>query len=579
MSDARLTPLQIPKPLSPRQSKNGTAYLDVGIGEAMVFIHGVGLNADAWQPQINEFSGTHRVIAIDMPGHGESRLSNTAATLDDHVQHVTDLLNALEIPAAYVIGHSMGGLVAIGFALKHPGKVLRLAVLNSVYKRSAEKRAAVQARALEISVSGTSGDIEVPLERWFGPRSQQLPVAHDVRNWLMSVSSKGYAAAYSLFASSDEAFAGKLGGLDMPALFATGSNDGNSTPDMAKTMASETPRGKVLVLEGARHMMNLENPAAVNAALRELLQVPAGALDTKDLRKAFGNFMTGVTVVTTREADGSLRGFTANSFSSVSLDPPLLLVCISKLAASCEAFSTTPSFAVNILSEAQMHISGIFASKRPDKFMAVEWSESEFGNPLLTGSVAWFDCTRHSVVDAGDHVILVGRVASYAQSDANPLGYARGGYFTLGLEQSAVNAAALAGRTEVGAILECGSKLLVFPNADGIYELPHVGRAGEAGSASRLLSDLAARGVAAKLGFLFAVYENHEDNTQSIYYRGEADSAGPALLLDFDDLPWDKFRDNATRSMLKRYCSERLQGRYRIYSGDHISGDVRDVSA
>ena len=120
---------------------------------------------------------------------------------------------------------------------------------------------------------------------------------------------------------------------------------------MASAMANEARRGKLLVLEGARHLMNLTHADAVNAALRELLQTPVEAFDFKDLRKAFGSFMTGVTVVTTQEANGSLRGFTANSFSSVSLDPPLLLVCMNKASASCEAFSSAASFAVNILSE------------------------------------------------------------------------------------------------------------------------------------------------------------------------------------------------------------------------------------
>jgi flavin reductase (DIM6/NTAB) family NADH-FMN oxidoreductase RutF len=395
----------------------------------------------------------------------------------------------------------------------------------------------------------------------------------------MSANPQGYGVAYGIFASSDEAFAGKLQDLSMPSLFATGSQDINSSPAMAGAMASEARHGKLLVLEGARHLMNLTHADEVNAALRDLLQTPVETFDLKDLRKAFGSFMTGVTVVTTQEANGSLRGFTANSFSSVSLDPPLLLVCMNKASASCEAFTSAESFAVNILSESQKDVSGVFASKRPDKFANADYTLSASGNPLLTGSLAWFDCVRHDAIDAGDHVILIGRVKSYGHVDANPLGYARGGYVTLGLEQSAVNAAAQAGRTEVGAILECDGKLLVFPAANGKYELPHVGRAGEAGTASRLQAFLASKGISAKLGFLFAVYENKEDQHQSIYYRGDAELEGKAeaALLSFDALPWEAFRDDATRSMLKRYSQERLQGRYRIYSGDQVSGDVREV--
>lgn len=565
---------------SPRSRSGDTAFIEAGSGEAVILIHGVGLNADAWHPQIAELSKTHRVIALDILGHGESGLAEPPVALSSYVEQVADLLASRGIAAANIVGHSMGGLVAIGFALAHPKRTLRVAALNSVYNRSEEKRAAVQKRAQEIADTGTAGNIEEPLERWFGPRPAQPPIAQSVRNWLNAASPQGYASAYGIFATSDDAYVGKLSQITVPSLFATGTGDLNSTPEMAHAMASEVSRGKTLVLEGERHMMNLTNPEAVNAALHDLLRQATPVIDPKDLRTAFGTFMTGVTVVTTREPNGSLRGFTANSFSSVSLDPPLLLVCLNKAAASCDAFTNASTFAVNILSEQQKAVSGNFASKRPDKFADAAYSDSASGNPILDGSVAWFDCERHNVVDAGDHIILIGRVTSYAHTDASPLGYARGGYVTLGLEQSAVNAAAQAGRTEVGAILECEGRLLVFPAKDGTLELPHVGRGGEVGSASRLQAKLGSHGIVAKLGFLFAVYENHDDLAQCIYYRGDCETSGTggAALLAFDDLPWDKFRDDATRAMLRRYSNERLQGRYRIYSGDHVSGDVRDVS-
>ncbi len=565
--------------LKAREHLGKTAFRQVGTGEAVVLIHGVGLNADVWEPQIEELAKNHRVIALDMLGHGESALAEGAVTLSTYVEQLEALLNGLGIAAANIIGHSMGGLVALGFALEHPKRAMRLAVLNSVYKRTAERRAAVELRARELAACGTVGNVEEPLERWFGPRDKQPAIADQVRQALQVANPKGYATAYSVFAASDEAFIGQLQNLAIPVVFATGSEDGNSSPEMVGAMAAEVANSKALILEGERHMMNLTNPSAINAALTDLLKQPSSVIDPKDLRKAFGSFMTGVTVVTTREANGTLRGFTANSFSSVSLDPPLLLICLAKAAGSCEAFSSSATFAVNVLSESQKAVSGNFASRKLDKFFDVAFTVSASGNPVLPNSVAWFDCTRHSTVDAGDHIILIGQVTSYAHNDASPLGYARGGYVSLGLEQSAVNAAAQMGRAEVGAILECGGKLLVLPAHDGTYELPHVGRNGEAGSAARLLAQLSTQGIAAKLSFLFAVYENRKDHAQSIYYRGETEHEGHgnAVLLSFDALPWAKFRDDATRSMLKRYASERLEGRYKIYAGDHVSGHVREV--
>lgn len=555
-----------------RQVRNGIAFREKGQGEALLLIHGVGLNADAWGPQIEALSDTHRVIALDMPGHGESALSG--AELSDYVEQAAAVLDALGIAKANVVGHSMGGLVAMGLALDHPDRVLRLGVLNSVYERTPEARQAVEARAAEIALTGTCGDIEQPIRRWLGNGESQLH--HQLRNWLAGMNPAAYARAYKIFATSDRLFSGRLEALAMPALFATGSDDPNSTPEMAEAMAAAAPRGKAAVLPGQRHMMNLVDPAGTNRLIRDLLSQPLDAFDAKSLRNAFGSFMTGVTVVTTMEANGEPRGFTANSFTSVSLDPPLLLICIAKTASSCAAFSKTPGFAVNILAEDQKAVSGIFASKRPDKFADVAWQKSANGQPVISGSLSWFDCARREVIDAGDHIILLGAIRGFGTREANPLGYARGGYVTLGLEQAAVNAASQS-HTVVGAILECGGKLVA--ERDGVtgkLRLPEVGRSGASGTASLLSADLKRKGLDAQLSFLFAVFENPETHVQSIYYRGETSEAGSGtMLLAFDALPYEAFGEEAVRVMLKRYADERQQGRFRIYSGNHERGEVR----
>lgn len=318
-----------------------------------------------------------------------------------------------------------------------------------------------------------------------------------------------------------------------------------------------------------------------DAALAAFLGGRLSRFDNRELRTAFGSFMTGVTIVTTAGTDGQPRGFTANSFTSVSLEPPLLLICIGKTAASVDVFARAQGFAVNILSEAQKDTSVLFASKRPDKFEVARWRSGPFGNPLIEGSAAWFDCARHQVIDAGDHIILMGHVEAFSYSDANPLGYARGHYITLGLEQAAVNAASSASRTVVGAILESDSRLVLLPDParPGGLVLPEVGRTGPNGSASQLDDLLRREGMDATLGFLFAVFENPESREQYIYYRGEAllHARGRTVLADFEDLPWEKLPDEATRSMLRRYAAERKIGRFKVYSGDHRQGSVKAV--
>ena len=559
-----------------RRSLGGTSFIEKGEGEAILLIHGVGLNAEAWAPQIAAFSATHRVIAMDMAGHGGSAPPPEAATLDDYVAQARRLLDDLGITGANVVGHSMGGLVAMGLAIAHPQRVRRLAVLNSVHERSPEARAAVEARAAAIS-PGMS--FAATLDRWFDADEQAL--RERVAAWLGIVDLSAYGTAYRVFATSDRAFSGALSGILCPALFAAAEGDPNSTPAMAEAMAAATPRGRSAVVADARHMMPLTHWQETNALLQALLAERLSSFDNRELRTAFGSFMTGVTIVTTAGVDGQPRGFTANSFTSVSLEPPLLLICVGKSAASMEVFRQARGFAVNILSEAQKDTSVLFASKRADKFETARWRPGPFGNPLIEGSAAWFDCARYQVIDAGDHIILMGHVEAFSYTDANPLGYARGHYITLGLEQAAVNAASSSSRTVVGAILESDSKLVLLPDParpNGL-SLPEVGRSGPSGIASQLHEFLVREGLDATLGFLFAVFENEATREQCIYYRGEAllHARGRTVLADFEDIPWDRLPDEATRSMLRRYAAERKIGRFKVYSGDHRQGTVKAV--
>ena len=156
-------------------------------------------------------------------------------------------------------------------------------------------------------------------------------------------------------------------------------------------------------------------------------------LDSRELRNAFGSFATGVTIITTREADGTPRGLTANSFSSVSLEPPLLLVCIAKSALSLRVFQEAPCFSVNILEHSQTDVSRIFASQIADKFDRVPWERGVSDVPLLRGSLARFSCETDRQIDAGDHTILLGKVVDFDYQNGTPLSYFRGQYGTLSI--------------------------------------------------------------------------------------------------------------------------------------------------
>ena len=134
------------------------------------------------------------------------------------------------------------------------------------------------------------------------------------------------------------------------------------------------------------------------------------AFDTPYFRKALSQFATGVTVITTRLADGTLLGLTASSFNSVSLAPPLVLWSLADKSSSMPAFSGNSHYVINILSAEQAKLAEQFSSKLADRFEGVEYTLSRTGQPVLAGVSAWFECHNRSRYPEGDHVIFVGEV-------------------------------------------------------------------------------------------------------------------------------------------------------------------------
>jgi 4-hydroxyphenylacetate 3-hydroxylase, reductase component len=151
------------------------------------------------------------------------------------------------------------------------------------------------------------------------------------------------------------------------------------------------------------------------------------AIDRRTFRQCLGQFATGVTIMTT-ETGGQRAGVTANSFSSVSLDPPLILWSISKTSRSFQAFADARHFAVNILGQDQIRLSQIFSSSDADKFAEIEWSTGRHGSPVLDGVNALLECEREAIYEGGDHVIIVGRVLRFATLEGEPLIFAQGRY-------------------------------------------------------------------------------------------------------------------------------------------------------
>ena len=152
----------------------------------------------------------------------------------------------------------------------------------------------------------------------------------------------------------------------------------------------------------------------------------------QQLRLALGRFTTGVTIVICRDATGTPVGLTANSFSGVSLDPPLVLWSLRRASPSLLVFHAASHFTVNVLAESQVDLSRRFASARLDKFADGVWTDGCNGAPVLAGCAAVFECETLSRQEAGDHLLFIGRVLNSSESALPPLVFQSGHYHMLG---------------------------------------------------------------------------------------------------------------------------------------------------
>ncbi len=153
-------------------------------------------------------------------------------------------------------------------------------------------------------------------------------------------------------------------------------------------------------------------------------------IDPRTFRHVLGQFCTGITIITTVH-EGEPVGFACQSFAALSLEPPLVLFCPTKVSRSWKAIETSGYFCVNVLTEHQKDVSARFGSKEPDKFSGVDWNPGILGSPVLKGSLAHIECTVASVHDGGDHFVVFGAVQSLSEVPRvkpRPLLFYRGEY-------------------------------------------------------------------------------------------------------------------------------------------------------
>lgn len=239
-----------------------TRVQDDGAGPVLVLIHGTPLDTRAWDPLVPLLRARHRVVRYDVRGHGTARSTPIPGSFGPLGDDVAALLDELDLDRAHVVGHSWGGQIAQRFALDHPDRLTRLSLLCT---RSTPFPAFRQAAAA-MRATG-SVDPEPALQRWFSPTALEEPpgFVRQVRSWLQEAHVSGWAAALDLIAGFD--VLDDLPRVSVRTDVVCAELDQVATPDHMTEICAALPFGRWVLLQGARHLVPLEQPARVAAAI------------------------------------------------------------------------------------------------------------------------------------------------------------------------------------------------------------------------------------------------------------------------------------------------------------------------
>ena len=258
------------------------------------------------------------------------------------------------------------------------------------------------------------------------------------------------------------------------------------------------------------------------------------------------------------------------------MEPPLVLVCLANSSSNFETLSEATGFAVNVLAETQKEISNTFARPVEDRFAAVDWQKGPHGSPILNGVSAWFDCSLFNAVNAGDHLILVGKVEAFENTTHPGLGYVRGAYVTSAAEAEALNNNA---HLRISALIAYQGKILLQSDENDQLVLPEV-KVGKEGATSALRSLISVSGATAEPGFIYSVYDDEERETQHISFLCQASSEktlqGSFIEITKENL--SKITDQAVHTMLERFATESRMGNFGVYYGNQASGKVQPIT-
>lgn len=375
---------------------------------AILLVHGAGQTREVWHEVAAALvQSGRRVVNLDLRGHGGSEWP--ADGRYEFAAHVEDMRAVLAQMGSrpVVVAATMGGWIATAALANEAANLAAGLVLVDMPVRTEPGLAEEISTRLRERLRGGE-------PAWDQRTLGAFPL-DDIADRLMDAAPR----------------------LALPTLVVRGGLSWMQRSSTSAQFDAALPNAEAVEVKDADLLVVTDRTEAFLGILLDFLdrkqpraasEFRAGS-DARTLRDAMGCFATGITIVTATDPDGKPVGLTANSFTSVSLDPPLLLVCIANTAGTAPVLREAAHFGVNVLQTSQQQSSNRFAGKGEDRFAATPWSPGEAGVPLLDGSLVSFECRRHAVHDGGDHFILVGEVMrAQFEPRRDPLLYFRGKY-------------------------------------------------------------------------------------------------------------------------------------------------------
>lgn len=383
---------------------------------AILMLPGATQTRGVWRKSAQALAEAGRyVICVDLRGHGDStRPSDGNYALDAFVSDIIAIL--AQLPSRpVIIGSTFGGWLALAAISEADSPIATGLVLTNPFRD-----------VHELTEDALQKEVDREVER--NRQNQEFDP-------------KIYDGGFDFRALQDRMRKGAAR-LPVPTLIVRGARDELSTPESAASLLELFANAELAEIEDGGHYVAFDQNEEFNAQLLAFLEqhVPRNSpeyqsgSDDRTLRNAMGCFASGITVLTTRAEDDVPVGLTVNSFSSVSLDPPLVMVCLAKTANSLPAFQTHPAFAINVLHIGQQPISNRFAKNGGDRFALTEWEAWDQNVPIISDSLASFECQRVNEIEQGDHIILIGQVTrARFEPRKDPLLYFSGQYRRLHL--------------------------------------------------------------------------------------------------------------------------------------------------